>query len=198
VKARASEMLNLGIWDCQPKSFHWDGDTFGSITGYHGVTFKGRLVRDEQNGPKQLDMIVAYQHGSTPWDVEYDFSRSASLPEYIPTKISAWARTQPRAFEFEIRVISLKTTERELPAEMFMPGPFADKNFYTIFHSSRGKLLNNQFDPTFRPLNASSNRPSGLFLFVIANALLISFAFSIWWRRNIKNKKSINHNQRVI
>lgn len=180
--AKASRLLNLGIFDCLPRSIKWNNNRF-STTNYNNIRMAGTLHPAGDGRPQLLDLIVSFAGKEVPWQIEFEYSKSGSVPNYIPSKISAFVlREGQKDWDTDVRIVSIEISEALLPKQAFMPDGYATKTYATVVETRSGKQWKTRFDDRLRPMGPQR---SGILRqgAIIGGFVAISAIFAMWWRK---------------
>lgn len=156
VFARASCVLDLGVYDLLPHSLAWNGTSLVAATSRHGVRFEGNLVVTGGELPASLALTVKFEGHQVPWEIRYEYGGTKSVPSYLPTTIMAESLLtgSPRLLR-KVELLTVEIAPKPLPQEYFSPGAFAEQVRYQILATKDGRFTRDRLNPVYRPLGAA-------------------------------------------
>jgi len=190
----ASPILNLGIFDSIPGVVTWNENNITPFTNKWGVLMVGVLFMDSEGRPKRIALSTAKDNNIVPWEIEYNFSVTNALPDYLPSKISALnLRNNSRQLAFKVELLSIELSNHELPRMAFMPGVFGLDAFHTVLLTDKGPLGRSKLDRFYQPVSATSRAKSpklGIILFLIGNLAVAYIIYFSKKRMSVEIHKS--------
>jgi hypothetical protein len=190
----ASKILHLGIFGSLPGSIQWEDGKIRQYTNKFGVAVEGELLISPAGVPQRINLTTTREANRVPWEFNYEYSTTRSLPDYLPSKISGSSlRLGQRELSFEIRLIEVKLADGLFPREYFMPGPITNRVPHQILETSSGAVFRDKLHPAWTPVNQPQDSSPLRKFWVIAalvsaNGVLIFALIVRSWRRGATTK----------
>jgi hypothetical protein len=190
VLVKSSSVLNLGLFDANPRSIVWNGNTVVPYTNLFGVSFHGRLECSASGDPVDFLLNTDFNGNQVSWKLLYFYEKTGEVPDYLPTRITAQTVGSGHSdFKFQVRFLVVEIGDRPLDKEYFMPAGFSSKPPHQLLYGDKGIYTRNRLEKGFKPMPQASQRPASGARYVVISGLVLSSIIAFVISRRINNTK---------
>ena len=195
VLLKSSSVLNLGLFDANPRSIVWKGNAIAPYTNLFGVSFNGTLECSATGDAVDFLLNTDFEGRQVSWKFLYFYEKTGGVPDYLLTRITAHTVGSGRSdFKFQVRLLVVEISDRPLDKEYFMAAGFSSKPPHQILYGDKGLYTRNKLEKDFKPMPQASQRPASGARYVVFSCLALSsiIAYVIFRRNNNTKTTKLN------